>query len=62
MAVPRSKTSKAVTKRRQGINMHLTAPTLVDCGNCGNPVRPHYVCAKCGFYNGRQVIQPVAKD
>ena len=31
MAVPRSKTSKAVTKRRRGVNMHLDAPQLVAC-------------------------------
>ena len=32
MAVPRAKTSKARTKRRQGINMRLTAPNLVEWG------------------------------
>ena len=44
MAVPRSKTSKAVTKRRRGVNMHLDTPNLVACGNCGNLVLPHNVC------------------
>ncbi|MBP3710626.1 MAG: 50S ribosomal protein L32 [Treponema sp.] len=58
MAVPRSKTSKAVTKNRQNVNMRLTAPHLVPCVNCGNLVRRHYVCPKCGFYRGRQVITP----
>ena len=33
MAVPRSKVSKAVTKRRQTINMKLKAPPLVVCNN-----------------------------
>ena len=46
MAVPRSKTSKAVTKRRRGVNMHLDTPNLVACGNCGNLVLPHHVCKK----------------
>ena len=58
MAVPRLKTSKAVTKRRRGVNMHLATPTLVACANCGNLVLPHHVCPKCGFYRGRQVITP----
>ncbi|MFA6937873.1 MAG: 50S ribosomal protein L32 [Treponema sp.] len=58
MAVPRSKISKAVTKRRRGVNMHLDAPQLVECSNCGNLVRQHHVCTKCGFYRGRQVITP----
>ena len=61
MAVPRSKTSKAVTKGRQTINMKLKAPHLVECGNCGNLILQHHVCPKCGFYNGRQVITPEVK-
>lgn len=58
MAVPRSKTSKAVTKRRQTINMRLKAPQLGECNNCGNLVQSHRVCPKCGFYHGRQIITP----
>ena len=33
MAVPRAKTSKARTRRRQAINMKLAAPNLVECSN-----------------------------
>ncbi|MBQ9630286.1 MAG: 50S ribosomal protein L32 [Treponema sp.] len=58
MAVPRSKTSKAVTKRRQGVNMRLSAPKLIPCSNCGNLTRSHHVCPKCGFYRGRQILTP----
>ncbi len=58
MAVPRAKTSKARTRRRQGINMRLDAPQLVECANCGNLTMQHRVCPKCGFYKGRQVIIP----
>lgn len=58
MAVPRAKTSKARTRRRQGINMRLSAPNLIECGNCGNLIMQHRVCPKCGFYHGRQVIAP----
>ncbi|MBP5464817.1 MAG: 50S ribosomal protein L32 [Treponema sp.] len=61
MAVPRSKTAKAVTKGRQTVNMKLKAPHLVECGNCGNLILQHHVCPKCGFYNGRQVITPEVK-
>lgn len=61
MAVPRSKTSKAVTKRRQTINMKLKAIQLVECGNCGNLIQSHRVCPKCGFYRGRQFITPNTK-
>ena len=58
MAVPRAKTSKARTRRRQRINMRLTAPNLIECSNCGNLIMSHHVCPKCGFYRGRQVIVP----
>ena len=58
MAVPRAKTSKARTRRRQAINMKLRAPNLVECSNCGNLTMQHRVCPKCGFYQGRQVITP----
>jgi large subunit ribosomal protein L32 len=60
MAVPKFKTSKARTRRRQSINMKLVAPNLVECGNCGNRVLLHRVCPKCGFYRGKQVILPEA--
>ncbi len=61
MAVPRAKTSKAVTKRRRYANMFLKTPNLVECSNCGNLIMQHHVCPKCGFYNGRQVITPEVK-
>jgi large subunit ribosomal protein L32 len=61
MAVPRSKTSKARTSRRQSINMKLSPPTMIECANCGNQVVRHRVCPKCGFYRGRQIIVPDSK-
>ncbi len=61
MAVPKFKTSKARTRRRQSLNMKLVAPTLVECGNCGNRILLHRVCPKCGFYRGKQIVEPKAK-
>ncbi|MCL2213613.1 MAG: 50S ribosomal protein L32 [Treponema sp.] len=61
MAVPRGKTSKARTSRRQSINMKLTAPTMINCSTCGNKVLLHRVCQKCGFYRGKQVTVPDSK-
>ncbi|MDR2803138.1 MAG: 50S ribosomal protein L32 [Treponema sp.] len=58
MAVPRAKTSKARTSRRQTINMRLDAPRTVECGSCGNKILLHRVCPKCGFYRGKQIIEP----
>ncbi|MDR1655873.1 MAG: 50S ribosomal protein L32 [Treponema sp.] len=61
MAVPRYKTSKARTSRRQSINMKLSGPTLVECPSCGNMVLLHRACPRCGFYRGKQVIAPESK-
>ena len=61
MAVPRAKTTNARTRRPRGVNMHLVAPQMVECANCGNLVLQHHVCPKCGFYRGRQVIKPEVK-
>ncbi|MDR2553409.1 MAG: 50S ribosomal protein L32 [Treponema sp.] len=61
MAVPRAKTSKARTGRRQSINMKLTVPGMVECSGCGNKVLLHRACPKCGFYRGKQVLVPESK-
>jgi large subunit ribosomal protein L32 len=61
MAVPRAKTSKARTSRRQSLNMKLTASNMVECSSCGNKVLLHHACPKCGFYRGKQVIVPDSK-
>ncbi len=58
MAVPKHKTSKAKARGRKAINMKLSVPSLVECGNCGNRILPHRVCPKCGYYKGKQVIEP----
>ncbi len=39
----------------------LTAPNLAVCKNCGSSHRPHHMCLNCGFYNGRVVIDLLAK-
>ena len=55
MALPKRKHSKA---RRDKSRTHwkLAAPSLTKCPQCAQPVIPHRVCAKCGFYRGRQVL------
>lgn len=34
------------------------AVTLVACPQCHQPMRPHRVCANCGYYGGREVVKP----
>lgn len=58
MAVPKHRASKARTRRRKAINGRLVPRNLSTCANCGAMKLPHRVCAKCGHYNGRQVLNP----
>ncbi len=57
MAVPKRKTSKARRDKRRSSVWKLDAPTLVKCNHCGELIRPHRLCASCGYYNGRQVVK-----
>ena len=33
----------------------LSRPGYGECANCGELKRPHHVCGKCGYYDGREV-------
>lgn len=57
MAVPARKTSKARSRRRRVGNMRVKAPSVVECGACGNRVLLHRVCRKCGHYRGKPVLE-----
>jgi large subunit ribosomal protein L32 len=56
MAHPKHKTSKSVTRKRR-THKKLTPYGLVTCPNCSEPTRPHHVCAYCGHYRGREVVE-----
>ena len=30
---------------------------LVESSQCPQPMRPHRVCANCGYYGGREVVK-----
>ena len=48
MAVPFRKVSKTRRDMRR-THYKVTANGLVKCPNCGEMIRPHRVCDKCGF-------------
>lgn len=56
MAVPKRRTSKAVSRSRRA-NWKLAAPGLVECPQCHEMKLAHRVCKSCGYYNGRQVLK-----
>lgn len=57
MAVPKRRTSKSRRNRRRANHDKMDLPTFGSCRQCGERVRPHTVCAACGHYRGREVIE-----
>ncbi len=57
MAVPKRRVSKARRDSRRSSVWKMDAPQLEKCSKCGTLKRTHRLCAACGYYNGRQVIQ-----
>lgn len=51
MAVPFRNVSKTRRDKRR-THYKVRANGLVKCPNCGEMIRPHRVCDKCGFYKG----------
>jgi large subunit ribosomal protein L32 len=56
MGLPKRKTSQSKRNKRRAHDA-LTPPTWTTCSQCGEPVLPHHICAACGYYRGRQVIE-----
>ncbi len=49
-------------KRNRVRSHHALAPRVFGaCGHCGVPAIPHEVCANCGYYRNRQVVDVLAK-
>jgi large subunit ribosomal protein L32 len=59
MAVPKKKKSKSSRNMRRSHHA-LPAAAYAECSNCGELKRPHHVCAACGHYAGREVINTTA--
>ncbi|MBC8335806.1 MAG: 50S ribosomal protein L32 [Anaerolineales bacterium] len=58
--LPKRKISKGRRDRRRAHDF-LIPRNLTTCSNCGSMRLPHTVCANCGFYKGREVIE-VSKE
>jgi large subunit ribosomal protein L32 len=53
---PKRKLSKGRRDRRRAHDA-LTPMSLVQCAHCGEMIRSHTVCPKCGYYQGREVLK-----
>ncbi len=56
MAVPKRRTSKSKRDKRRAHDA-LAAPARATCSQCGAPKAPHRVCASCGWYRDRTVLE-----
>ena len=56
MAVPFRKVSKARKRMRRAHNA-LEPKTVTVCPNCGETIKPHRVCKKCGYYKKEEIIK-----
>ena len=55
MAVPKKKTSKSKKNMRRAHDA-VSAVGISACSHCNEPKLPHRVCASCGTYKGKEVI------
>ncbi len=55
MAVPFRRTSKT-KKRMRRTHLKKEVGALTKCPNCGETLRPHRACTKCGYYKNKEVI------
>ena len=56
MAVPKKKTSKSKQGMRRS-HMSLKAPAYMECTQCHEMARPHHICAHCGYYKGKEIME-----
>ena len=52
MSVPQIRISKT-RKRMRRTHFKLSVEGLVTCPNCGEMIKAHHVCPKCGYYAGK---------
>ena len=44
-------------KRMRRSHNAMEVPGMVKCPNCGEMIKAHRVCPKCGNYKGKNVVQ-----
>ena len=60
-AVPFRKVSKTRKRMRRSHNA-LDLPCMIKCPTCGEMIKSHRVCPKCGSYKGKTIIETTKKE
>lgn len=56
MAVAQRRTSKT-KKRMRRTHLKKEVGSITTCPKCGEALRPHRACTKCGYYKGKEVLK-----
>lgn len=56
MPNPKRKMSKSRRDKRR-THYKAVAPTVTKCPQCSEAKLAHAVCASCGYYNGRKMME-----
>lgn len=56
MALPKRRHSKTRGRKRR-THYKIKASNPSACPNCGSPRLPHRVCANCGTYKGKEILE-----
>ena len=56
VGVPKKRTSNMRRDRRRAANSKMTAPNVISCPKCREPILPHTVCKNCGTYKKRTAV------
>ncbi len=66
MPNPKRRHSNTRTRKRRthDVMIAMTTSACQQCDKMGifNPIPPHRVCPKCGYYKGRPVLQIKVKE
>ena len=57
MAVPKKRTSKSRKNMRRSHDAIQYTAAVEVCGECGEMKLRHHVCAACGTYRGKQILE-----
>jgi large subunit ribosomal protein L32 len=55
MGLPAKRRTKQ-SKRERAAHFALKPMSLAVCPKCKHPIRPHRVCANCGYYRGKDML------
>lgn len=56
MAEPKKRLTSARSGNRRS-HLAVKPKSLAICSQCKKPLIPHRVCANCGYYNGKDVLE-----